>query len=261
MQRFKYGLLTLCFLSSMLLGVIAEAVTVQEVIKKARAHLGKEEVLSNVESMIFSAHMVDADGKRIENIELSVQKPMSMRILRRSASQVTITATNGYEGFKLIRRGAGKEDKLYVLTHESVRRLMARAVENLYFFNGYAKMKGGKAEYEGTDTIDGRPVHKVRFTYPKGADQYLRYFDVDTGAILSAVTNDNVRQVEKETMVVNGIRFPKQVDLYSIKTDEFIGSFIYTRILINKRLSDKIFDFPAEVSKVKGWEKVEKIDE
>ena len=199
--------------------------------------------------------MMDANGKRAENIELTVKKPMSMRIFRVSAGETTVTATNGFEGYKLIHYSSDTNDKLFVMAHEAVRKLMARAVENLYFFSGYENMKGGSAEYEGTESIDGKLAHKIRFIYPEGADQYLRYFDIKTGAVLATITNGIVRQIEKETMVVDGIRFPKQVDLYDVKNNEFMGSFIFTQVVINKRLSNDLFDFPSGWNKMEGWEK------
>ena len=116
-------------------------------------------------------------------------------------------------------------------------------------------MKGGKVKYEGMDSIDGKSAHMLRFTYPEGADHYLRYFDAETGALLSTITNNNMRQVEKETMVVKGIRFPKQVDMYAVENNKFLGSFIFTEININKPLSNKFFDFPSELNKMEGWEK------
>jgi len=51
--------MTFCFLSFMLFGVVAEAITAEEVIEKARAYLGEEAVLSGVQSVVFKAHMVD----------------------------------------------------------------------------------------------------------------------------------------------------------------------------------------------------------
>ncbi len=231
--------LTLMFTSSL------SAAEVDDILAKARARLGPEQKLEAVESIQYEGQVYGPDGEKLDTLDLTFTKPDKQLLIVESETLKRSTGVNGFEGFvEVINKEDPYKSGVIVLDFNRVRRLLANAAENLYFFNGPRQRTGGTITLEGTQEVHGHDCYKLRFAYPCGLF-YIRYFDKTTYELVSTINGEsNQELIESDTAQVNGILFPKKVETYDEEGD-LIRTVVFEKILINEPVDNSIFDFPA----------------
>ncbi|MEM9226953.1 MAG: hypothetical protein AAGA45_03205 [Verrucomicrobiota bacterium] len=224
------------------------AQSVEDIITKARARLGPEDVLNNVETVQFIGEAINAEGEVTDTVLLQFKKPNMQRLTVESDSFKRITATNGFEGYtevvdKYEPLGGG------VIVHDvdRVRRLIANSLENLYFFRGPYELRGASVTDEGMKSIDGEPCHVIRYSYP-GNYHYLRRFNAKSGRVVSTINiTTDFETVEEGVIEADGIIFPEQIITYDDEGD-IIRTVKFSEVIVNDPLDDSLFDFPTVLS-------------
>lgn len=240
-------LLNPCYLSAfvgfallpILPGAATAAESVDEVISRARAHLGEDEVLDAVKSIRFTGTIFLQDGNS-GDIEILVRKPMHQRVTITLGKVRETTALSDYDGWrKLEPVNSPKDWELTLLEAGQIQRLRANTVENIGFFRG-TDLDGGKMEILGEAEIDGSTCIKVAFKHGRFV-QFTRYFDKETGKLVLTEVDDGSVLREKGEIVAGGISFPKELETTSAAGKSTV---IFTRIQVNEEFEDELFDVP-----------------
>ncbi|WP_269541395.1 hypothetical protein [Cerasicoccus fimbriatus] len=224
-------------------GSLLQADSLDDFLKKARAQLGPEKALENVESIQYIGEVTSAEGQKMSDLELIFEKPNCQKLKETRGDKVNQTAVNGFEGYVMSMDTANPSSRvIQVLRPLQVKRLMANAVENLNFFTGPEHMRGAEIIDEGVTEYNGKKARKIKFQYPLEL-YYVRYFEPDTGKLIATVSSDGLTMVEKESLEANGIKFPKTVDTYD-ETGKLLRSVVFTQVKVNEKIPPTAFDFP-----------------
>lgn len=222
-----------------------------EVIAKARAHLGGD---SNLDAIVtiqyfgrFEVHPQEEeasseDEDREGTIQIILEKPMRQRQVVKQKDVVRITVVDNYDGWRSIKR-LNEPDKLelQILGTGELKRLRANTFENLSFFSGIEKLQG-KIIDKGEVMKDGRSAHLLVFQY---ADDiyYERYFDVETGELIATVTDQGIEMREKGKVVIAGVKFPDRVE--SLVEGNQFNTVFFEEIIVNEAIDDSLFEMPS----------------
>ena len=229
----------------------AKAVTAEDVISRARKHVATEDKLNAINTLILRGHIFDPEGKQTDNIQLFFKKPDKERIVYDNDVRVDITVCNGHEGHKQHTMKENNRMRLYLLKHSIVHGMLVDARENLYFYRAYEGVIGARVTYAGKAQVQGQEVDVLKYSYP-GDVSFTRYIDPKTGALIASDDKDGIRSVENETMVVDGIRFPKAFKTYNAE-GLLLMTIKFEEITVNKPLDDQLFDFNDEWYKRDYW--------
>lgn len=223
---------------------VLHAVEVADVLSMARSRIAPEAKLNAVTSIQYFGKVYGPEGEENSTLELMFQKPDQQKLIVDSADVKSETAVNGFEGYiEVFNKVDTYKSGVLVLDANRVRRLIANASENLYFFEGPYHRTGGKITLAGTKKIRGKECYEVRFSYPSGL-YYIRYFDTKTGDLLSTINGEtNQEMVESDSIMVDGIRFPKTVKTYDDEGD-LVRTVVFDKIILNEKIDDSVFDFP-----------------
>jgi hypothetical protein len=156
------------------------------------------------------------------------------------------TVTNGLEAW--VRRSnlvANQPEPARVLPFEVASNLREMGKADLGF---YAVPEGAKAEVTGKgEKVEGKEVVSVAYRHA-GTYRYTRHFDAKTHALVATdyprPDGKVERQVEAETQLVDGIRFPKSVKVMNDK-GELLGTLVFDKIVVNGEMAPTAFDFPV----------------
>lgn len=224
---------------------------VDDILAKARARLGTEQKLDAVETIHYQGKVYGANGEELDALDLTFQKPNRQLLVVESEKMKRSTGVNGFEGFvEVINKEDPYKSGIIVLDFNRVRRLLANAAENLYFFEGPKYRSGGEIKLEGTQEVRGRECYKLRFSYACGLF-YIRYFATDNYELVSTINGEsNQELIESDSVKVDGILFPKKVETYDEEGD-LIRTVVFEKILINEPVDDSIFDFPDIPASIK----------
>lgn len=233
--------------------VVSGAVHAAEpaIITKARAFLGSEAALNAVKSVQFSGTVTTTDQtdpakKTQAEIEIIVQAPDQQRVVAKSPRGVETTAVDGYEGWQRFQESLNPQNqRLIVLKPDAVKRLRAQAWENLGFYRGIEKL-GGRVEDRGEQTVDGIACRKIAFVHAPNI-VFVRYFDVATGRLVQTDTDDGGTTKETGEQVVNGIRFPKSMNMTVKGPKGQPQSVVITfdKITVNETFPSAVFRMPS----------------
>ncbi|HET7536462.1 MAG TPA: hypothetical protein VFJ90_08415, partial [Candidatus Didemnitutus sp.] len=143
-------------------------------------------------------------------IDIIFQKPYQQRISLRSDKYVETTALDDYDAWAR-RSEIGKEGQwqLTLLDTAQIKRLRANTWENLAFYRGL-EGRGGRVEFQGDATIDGKDCVKIAFVH-SDAISFTRYFEKSTGLLVKTVTENGAEIREEGEIVVDGVRYPKKL--------------------------------------------------
>lgn len=185
------------------------------IIAKARAFVGSEAALTGLKSVRFTGVLIAADQvdpkKEVRTpVEIIFQKPDHQRITATSDKEIETTGLDGYEGWQ--RRdypGNPAGWKQFLLGVEQIKRLRANTWENLSYFRGI-ELQGGKVEDKGTQKVGDITCQKIAFIHTPTVVFY-RYFELATGRLVLTETETGGTIREEGEMVVDGIRFPKNI--------------------------------------------------
>lgn len=224
-------------------------------IGKARSAVGPEAALEAVQSIHFSgtfttiekvADKADPKIKKDENVVLAIdivfQKPYQQRIIRRSNTVVETTALDGYDAW--VRRADATDDKkwqLSLLDAQQVKRLRANTWENLFFYRGIDK-RGGKVEFGGDVTTDGKDCVKLTFTHAENI-VFIRYFEKATGRLVRTETESGGEIREDGEIRAGGLRFPRT--LINKAPNGQIATITFDSVKINESFPADAFSVPT----------------
>ncbi|MEO0796063.1 MAG: hypothetical protein AAFX93_12915 [Verrucomicrobiota bacterium] len=229
---------------TMLCSLTLSAESVDAFIQKVRSQLGTEDALNSVKSIHYKGKVISPTGEESSELELIFQAPNYQLLRETNEKAVNQTAVNGYEGYVMSYSVADPNQKVIrVLAPAQVKRLMANAVENLNFFNGPKKMRKAIIEDGGQVDYNGQTVRKLVFDYPVSGLSYTRYFDPKSGKLLATTSSDGLTMVEKSSLVVDGVKFPKSVDTYD-DTGALLRTVEFDTVIVNGDIAPDAFDFP-----------------
>jgi outer membrane lipoprotein-sorting protein len=221
------------------------------IIAKARAFLGPETALDAVKSVHYTGTVVSADAAdptkvTRAQIEIIAQKPDQQRVVAKSDKAIETTVLDGYEGWQRTQdANSPKILRMTVFKPDAVRRLRAQVWENVSFFRGI-EQRGGRIEEQGTKTIDGIECQKIAFIYAPNIIFY-RYFDPATGRLVQTETEDGGITREEGVTMVNGVRFPKtmQMTLKGAKGQTQNVVVTLEKVTLNEVFPPAVFQMPS----------------
>lgn len=224
-------------------------------IAKARAAIGPESALEAVQSVHFTgtftttekvADPKDATKTKDETIVLAIdivfQKPYQQRIIRRSNTVVETTALDGYDAW--VRRADAVDAKkwqLSLLDSQQVKRLRANTWENLFFYRGIDR-RGGKVDFAGDATVDGKNCAKLVFAHAENI-VFTRYFDKATGRLVKTETENGGEIREEGELRAGGLRFPRT--LINKSPNGQTATITFDSVKVNEPFPADTFAVPA----------------
>jgi hypothetical protein len=223
------------------------ALDANDVIKKARTAIAKDTgFLDRVTSIHYEGKVIEPDGKVGQSFIIEIAAGGKRRELRYD-KEFTIeisVVSNGLEAWT--RRSeltTGQSDSAKPLPHEIAQRLSDMARSDLAFFKG---PDGGKVTLKETTNVEGRKVHSLEYSYKSGYKS-VRHFDAESFALVATdipqTDGTFQRQVEEETMLVDGVRIAKKVSIR--QEGKVAGSFVFDKVIINGDINQDSFTFPV----------------
>ena len=223
---------------------VARAESAEAMIAKARQFIGDESQLKAIETLKYEGSYQTPNGQS-GKLTMYYEKPNKQRIERKTRKGTIVKATDGYEGYQLLipsqaDKNGNRNSRLNLIGTKELRQLMTNARENLFFYNGY-KHSRGKIVESGSSSFRGKEAYLITFEYPNET-QYKRYFDPDTGRLLGTKLTGDKINIEKDYMEVEGLKFPKVIEVYQGEKLQFTATF--ENIEVNPKFEKNLFDFP-----------------
>jgi len=224
---------------------------VEDTLRQARAYLGTEAVLDQVQSVRFTGTLTTIEdtpeGPRplTAPVEILFQRPFFQRIVATSSGRVETTALDDYEGWQRVVDPANPSNwQLTLLSVDQVKRLRANTWENLAFYRGIER-RGGRIEDQGMVQLDGQRARKLAFIHAPDIVFY-RYFDPRTGRLLLTETEAGGRIREEGEIRAGGIRFPAKVVTSNTLPNgtERAVTVAFERIEVNQPFPPSTFAMP-----------------
>jgi len=212
--------------------------TAADTIRLARTHLGGDAALDRVNSLVYRGTFETADGVKGQ-INITLKKPARQHLELIVDDTQRVTAINDFEGWERVAKISNPDDwSMVLIDFNEFRRMRANSWENLFFFRGIEQMRG-KVVDRGLVPFDGRQAHLLVFEYDRNLS-YARYFDPATGALFATV-NDRGQEIREEgEMMVDGIRFPREI--VSRLQDRDVMRVRFTEIRVNPPVDDQLFE-------------------
>lgn len=233
--------------------VFVSAVSAAEpaIIAKARAFVGSESALNAVTSIHYLGTLITADPKDASKqtraaLEIIFQKPNQQRIRATSDATIETTALDGYDGWQRVQSVKDESKwKQTLLGTDQIKRLRANTWENLSFFRGIEHI-GGRAEEQGTQTIDGITCQKIAFIHGSNI-VFNRFFDVATGRLVLTETESGGTIREQGEMIVNGVRFPQSIvtTTKNAKGETQTVTINFEKVTVNENFPASFFAVPS----------------
>jgi hypothetical protein len=231
------GLLTLAAATP----ALHAAPTADDIVARARAHVGLEDDLNGLTSIVYDGTMYDSKGQNVGSIVMKFKKPRSQRSEFISANGTEIEATDGYEGWALGIDNSGQK-KMAIIMAPKLASYIDTSFENLYFFRGPLQRYGGTINYAGTADFQGAHCYVLTFNYPNGL-VFTRYFDQQSYQLIGTLTDDgHTLIIESGSLLVNHVTFPTTIQSFS--DGKLVRTMKFDKIQINVPLDDSQFDVP-----------------
>jgi hypothetical protein len=252
-MKARLALLLLPLLAALPVAARADA-RAEQWIATARKALGSEQALG----AIYSVHFIgvldttekepvpDKPGQTVDKpihlaIDIVFQKPYRQRITLRSDKNIDTTGLDDYDGWT---RRVDVQDsakwQMRLLDIAQIKHLRANTWENLAFYRGI-EQRGGRVDYLGEETVDGRNCVKLAFVH---ADDivFTRYLDVATGRLVKTVTETGGEIREEGDLVVSGVRFPQRL-ITKDPTGQVV-TVVFSQVKVNEAIPDSEFAVP-----------------
>lgn len=237
MNRHLQTLLFALFSLSMV-APLAATPTAAETIQRARVHLGGDAALDRVQSLIYRGTFETADAVTGQ-IVITLKKPARQHLELIIDDTRRITAINDFEGWERVSRISNPEEwSMVLIDFNEFRRMRANTWENLFFFRGIEQMRGRVID-RGLVTFNEKEAHLLVFEYDRNLS-YSRYFDPQSGRLYATV-NDRGQEIREEgEMMVDGIRFPREI--ISRVDGRDVMRVRFSEIRVNPPVDDQIFE-------------------
>ena len=216
-----------------------------EIIAKARAYLGGDQLLDAVQSIHIVGKVTFGDGST-GTIELIFQKPSRQRVEVATGKTIEVTALDDYEGWTRVQDAKDPTRwQLTLLKADQIKMLRANTIEQLSFFRN-PDPRATIVEDLGDATVDGKPCRKVSFKRDDGSI-FVRYFDAATGELVQIETPQQGGQVREEGVILaGGIRFAQR-HIQTTKTADGKVQTIkidYEKVTVNEVFPPSLFAVP-----------------
>jgi outer membrane lipoprotein-sorting protein len=226
-------------------------------IAKARSAIGAEGMINQIRSIHFKGTLETTQKVPLESdpnsfrdeplvlaIDIIFQKPYQQRMELRSERIVETTALDDSEAW--FRRADATDDKkwqLSLLDVNQIRRLRANTWENLNFYSGIEK-RGGKVEFGGDVTVDGKDCVKIVFSHAENI-VFTRFFEKATGRLVKTETEGGGEIREEGDILVQGLRFPRK--LINKAPNGVIATITFETVSLNEGFPKDLFAVPDMV--------------
>lgn len=217
------------------------------IIAKARAYVGSESALNNIQSIHHTGTLItndptDATKQTRATIDIILVKPDSQKVTITSDQYIETTALDGYDGWtRTTMLTDAKKWQQTLLGAEGIKRLRANTWENLSYYRGLEK-EGGSVEDKGPATIDGITCQKIAFVHGPNI-VFTRYFEVSTGRVVLTET-ETATIKEQGEMNVNGLRFPKTI-VTTYKNPARVVTITFDETKLNESFPPSTFKVPG----------------
>lgn len=220
------------------------APSVDAIIERARATVGDEASLGTLITFKVVGKIKPVDPKVPEaNIVILARKPSSQRLEVRVGDLVESTILRGSKGC-IVRSNEAQEGpqatQMRLLSEEELERVQYNTRQFFSFFEPNYK-EGETVKHAGIEQHRGVRCHKLVYSHPDGM-QITRYFAVNDDTLVSTMTDKGVESVEVESVIVEGIKFPKKVEYYD--NHKKLHTIEFASIEANIPLPAGIFDIP-----------------
>jgi outer membrane lipoprotein-sorting protein len=217
-----------------------------EIIAKARAYLGGDQLLDAVQSIHIVGKVTFGDGST-GTIELIFQKPSRQRVEVATGKTIEVTALDDYEGWTRVQDAKDPTRwQLTLLKADQIKMLRANTIEQLSFFRN-PDPRATIVEDLGEATVDGKPCRKVSFKRDDGSI-FVRYFDAATGELVLIETPLQGGRVREEgVMVAGGIRFAQRHTQMTKTADGKVQTIKidYEKVTVNEVFPPSLFAVPS----------------
>ncbi len=219
-----------------------EELSSDQVIANARKYLGAEEKLENIRTIQYQGVFESPLGGGSGYISIYLRKPLMQRMEVANGSITETTAINDFEGWKRRVDNNAPDDWAFVILNlAELKSMRANTWENLNFFTGIERLKG-RVINKGRTRKDSRNAYLLIFEYDEEI-YYERYFDAETGELISTINKKGVEIKEVGEIMVDGIRFPEKV--ITLVNGEIANVVTFMDIYLNEELGESFFDIPS----------------
>lgn len=219
-----------------------EKLSSDQIIANARKYLGSEEKLESISTIQYQGVFESPLGGGSGYISIYLRKPLMQRMEVVNGSITETTAINDFEGWKRrVDNNVPNDWAFVILNLAELKRMRANTWENLNFFTGIEHLKG-RVINKGPTRKDSRNAYLLIFEYDEGI-YYERYFDAETGELISTINQNGVEIKEVGEIMVDGIRFPEKV--MTLVDGEIANIVTFVDIYLNEELDESLFDIPS----------------
>ncbi len=237
LRRLIMGMVALSGLASPAGGELAT----EEIIALARSYLASDDRLEQVTTIKFRGVLELLSDGSARDVTILLKKPLMQRREVYGEHVTERTAINDFDGWIQLVNNANPSDwSMNYLQTPEMKRLRANTVENLYFYEGIDRLRG-EIVNEGKVRKDGRDAYFLVFRYDEDIF-FERYFDSETGELISTIVDDGSEMKEIGEFIVNGIKFPEKI--VSLRNGDIINSFVFLDIQVNEEIDDAQFNPP-----------------
>lgn len=236
-----FSLITILGTLALFISPLQADISVDEVLSLARSYRGTEPVLEALESIQYFSTVEGEEGQPDSKVNLMVKKPFLQRMETVNQGFISITITNGYEGYGMRKDIETGRQERFILTPQRVDEMIINALENLYFYKGF-EHRNGSLKAEGPIDYKGQSAYKTTTTYPSGV-AYDRYFDTETGRLYATVSYDGIELIEEGSQKIEGIEFPERIQVH--KDGQLIYTVILDHIAVNRDVDDTLFELSS----------------
>lgn len=234
--------------AAMCAALISQAATPAEtLVTKARTALGGETALNAVRSLRIEMSVVDADGKALGALVSEYKAPYSQRELNYTEKNIeNISAINGREGFRILRRLDNNASQIQVIPYEELNARRDFTAANLHLL-AVPSTERGSVELAPDETIDGVACATLDYSYASGVI-IRRYVDKATGRLVATRINNKGGVVGNLMLNVgeqkiSEINFPKSIVIRDDK-GKTQRTLNVTKVEVNPSIDDAAFAMP-----------------
>lgn len=220
-------------------------VSLEQVLSKARAAVGKDGVLDKVNAIEYAGVVSDEKGQRAAVFRYIYQKPY---FLRREETRMdggySALIKDDLEGWMIVKQPNGPMQRAVMpLGNQDFERDLA--IDRLNFFKGPDSIEHASVTLVGAVQWEGRKAYLLTYTYPVGLGKMnlSRVIDAETGRVLVLLSNDGRTQaVDAGSQEVSGIRFPKSTSIY--QDGSLRARLSYDKVVVNGTYTPATFTTP-----------------
>lgn len=221
------------------------AVDAEQVIAMARAHIGPEDKLDGVRSLVVVGTEVPADDGPEVRYTAHLKRPLHQRVEQDDGQTLTVMAVDPLEGWAMRQRHGQPLSSAMIAPMDAATyaEMRVNTIMNLYFFRGHERFRGS-VEYLGEREVDGEPAHVLEYRFGRRG-RVARAVHAETGRLLTTEMDGGVLLRERGEQRIAGLRFPTEIESYI--NGELAGTITLEQIRVNPEIDDAIFAYPSSL--------------